>query len=148
VLNKALIVAAAVLFAAPSHAQFAKPEDAYKYRAAVMTLQGAHMGRINAQLKSGSPNMQVIADNVALLNTLNKLFFAAFPDGSDMVASSRAKPEIWTQPAKFKQYADKLNTEVVRLSAATKSGDPAATRSAFSSVAQACKACHDDFRRD
>jgi cytochrome c556 len=148
VLNKSLLVAAAALLVASAHAQFAKPEDAYKYRASVMTLQGAHMGRINAQLKSGTPHMQVISENVALLDTLNKLFFTAFPEGSDMVASSRAKPEIWTEPAKFKQYADKLNTEVIRLSAAAKTGDPAATRSAFSSVAQACKACHDDFRRD
>jgi cytochrome c556 len=148
VLNKSLLVAAAALLVVSAHAQVAKPEDAYKYRASVMTLQGAHMGRINAQLKSGTPHMQVISENVALLDTLNKLFFTAFPEGSDMVASSRAKPEIWTEPAKFKQYADKLNTEVIRLSAAAKTGDPAATRSAFSSVAQACKACHDDFRRD
>jgi len=147
-LTRVLIVVAATLFVAQAHAQFAKPEDAYKYRASVMTLQGAHMGRINAQLKSGTPNMQAISENVALLDTLNKLFFTAFPEGSDMVASSRAKPEIWSEPAKFKQYADKLNTEVTRLSAAAKSGDTAATRSAFSSVAQTCKACHDDFRRD
>lgn len=144
---RALLVTAALL-AAPAHAQFAKPEDAYKYRAAVMTLQGAHMGRINAQLKSPSPDMQAIAQNVALLDTLNRLFITAFPEGSDMVASSRAKPEIWTQQAKFRQYADKLNAEVTKLSAAAKSGDLGVTRTAFSATAQACKACHDDFRRD
>jgi cytochrome c556 len=145
--NRALLAAAALL-AVPAHAQFAKPEDAYKYRAAVMTLHGAHMGRINAQLKSGIPNIQLIAENVALLDTLNQLFMTAFPEGSDMVASSRAKPEVWTQPAKFKQYGERLNAEVTKLSAAVKSGDVAATRSAFSATAQACKACHDDFRRE
>lgn len=143
----ALLLTAALL-AAPVHAQFSKPEDAYKYRASVMTLQGAHMGRINAQLKSASPNMQAIAENVALLDTLNRLFVTAFPEGSDMVASSRAKPEVWSQPDKFRQYADRLNVDMTKLSTAVKSGDVAATRSAFSAAAQACKACHDDFRRD
>jgi cytochrome c556 len=142
------LFAAAMAIALPAHAQFAKPEDAYKYRAAVMTLQGAHMGRINAQLRSGTPDVQAIASNAALLDTLNRLFFTAFPEGSDMVANSRAKPEIWTQPAKFKELADKLNGEVARLNAAARSGDVAATRAAFQSTAQTCKACHDDFRRD
>jgi len=113
-----------------------------------MTLQGAHMGRINAQLKSDKPDMQAIATNAALLDTLNRLFFTAFPEGSDMVANSRAKPEIWKQSAKFKENADKLNAQVAKLNEAAKSGDAAATRSAFQSTAQACKGCHDEFRRD
>jgi cytochrome c556 len=136
------------MLAVPAHAQFAKPEDAYKYRAAVMTLQNAHMGRINAQLRADKPNFAVISENVAVLDTLNRLFFTAFPEGSDMVASSRAKPEIWKQQAKFKELADRLNGDVAKLGAAAKTGDLAATRSAFSATAQTCKACHDDFRRD
>lgn len=144
-----LFVAALMLaVAVPASAQFAKPEDAYKYRSSVMTLQGAHMGRINAQLKSDKPDMQAIANNAAVLDTLNRLFFTAFPEGSDMVANSRAKPEIWKQSAKFKENADKLNAQVAKLNEAAKSGDAAATRSAFQSTAQACKGCHDEFRRD
>ena len=134
--------------AAPAYAQFAKPEDAYKYRTGVMTLQGAHMGRINSQLRAPSPNLQAIAENAVLLDTLNKLFYTAFPEGSDMIANSRAKPEIWKNQAKFKEYADRLNGDVAKLVAASKSGDLAATRSAFQATAGACKACHDDFRRD
>jgi cytochrome c556 len=143
-----VMIVAALAAAAPAYAQFAKPEDAYKYRAAVMTLQGAHASRINAQLRSASPNIQTIAENAAVLDTLNKLFFTAFPEGSDMVANSRAKPEIWKEQAKFKDYADRLNAEVAKLLTASRGGDLAATRTAFQSVAGACKACHDDFRRD
>jgi cytochrome c556 len=65
-----------------------------------------------------------------------------------MVASSRAKAEIWTQASKFKGHADKLNAEVARLNTAAKAGDLAATRAAFGAAGQACKACHDDFRKD
>ena len=146
-LRKAAIVCA-LLVAAPAYAQFAKPEDAYKYRAAVMTLQNAHLGRINAQLRAPSPNLQTIAENAVLLDTFNRLFYTAFPEGSDMVANSRAKPELWKNQAKFKEYADRLNGDVAKLVAASKSGDLAATRAGFQSTAAACKACHDDFRRD
>lgn len=143
-----VVIVAALAVAAPAYAQFAKPEDAYKYRAAVMTLQNAHAGRINAQLKSASPNLPTIAENAAVLDTLDKLFFTAFPEGSDMVANTRAKPEIWKEQAKFQEYKDRLNAEVAKLVSASRGGDLAATRTAFQGVAGACKACHDDFRRD
>jgi len=144
----ALSLAALAALSLPAQAQFAKPEDAYKYRASVMFLQSQHMGRINGQLKSDKPNLALIAENAAILDMVNKLSFTAFPEGSDMVANSRAKPEVWSQAAKFKQYADRLNGDVGKLVAASKGGDLAATRAAFQATAQVCKACHDDFRRD
>ena len=147
VLSNVTIVAALAV-AAPAQAQFAKPEDAYKYRASVMTLQGAHASRINGQLRSASPNLQTIAADAAVLDMLDKLFFTAFPEGSDMVANTRAKPEIWKEQAKFQEYKDRLNAEVAKLLAASRGGDLAATRTAFQSVGGVCKSCHDDFRRD
>ena len=134
--------------AAPAYAQFAKPEDAYKYRSAVMTLQNTHLGRINSQLRAPSPNLQSIAETAVLLDTFNRLFDTAFPEGSEMEGKSRAKPEVWKNQAKFKEYADRLNGEVAKLVTASKGGDLNATRSAFQATAGACKACHDDFRRD
>lgn len=147
-LLKPVLIASTIALAAPAQAQFAKPEDAYKYRSSVMFLQSQHMGRINAQLKSDKPNLALIAENAAILDTINRLFFTAFPEGSDMVSNSRAKPEIWKDQAKFKQHADRLNAEVATLLAASKGGELAATRASFQAVGQGCKACHDDFRRD
>lgn len=144
----AILMTSLLVLAAPVHAQFAKAEDAYRYRASVMFLQSQHMGRINAQLKSDRPSLESIAANAAILDTINRLFFAAFPEGSDKVANSRAKPEIWKDQAKFKQYADRVNTDVSQLLAASRTGDLAAVRASFQSVGQGCKACHDDFRRD
>jgi cytochrome c556 len=142
------LFAVSLCAAASASAQFAKPEDAYKYRASVMYLQSQHLGRINAQLKSDKPDLARIAENAAILDTLNGLFFAAFPPGSDMVASSRAKPEIWKDQGKFKQNTEQLNADVAKLLAAAKGGDLAATRSSFQAVARDCKGCHDEFRRD
>ena len=146
VLLRSLLAVSVLAFAMPALSQFRKPEDAAKYRQSVMFLQGQHAGRINAQLKSDSPNIQVIVENIAVLDMTNKLFFAGFTPGSDMVPNTRAKPEIWTNLPKFKEYADKLNVDVARLSAAAKAGDLAATRSAFGTVAKTCDSCHEDFR--
>jgi cytochrome c556 len=143
-----LAVAATAAVALPAQAQFAKPEDAFKYRSSVMFLQGQHMGRINAQLKTDKPNLALVADNAAILDTVNKLSFTAFPEGSDKVPNTRAKPEIWKDQAKFRKYADQLNADVAKLVAASKGGDLAATRAGFQAVGQVCKGCHDDFRRD
>jgi cytochrome c556 len=138
--------AAGVLLAVPAHAQFAKPEDAVKYRQSAFTLMGDHMGRINGQLKAGSPNIQAIQSSAALIETLSKLPFEAFTPDSDMVPSTKAKPEIWKDTAKVKQLAEKMQGEVSKLAAASKGGDVKAIRAQFGTVGQACKACHDDYR--
>lgn len=144
---QALLVVATAAVAVPAHAQFAKPEDAVKYRQSAMALMGNHMGRINAQLKSGSPNVQVIQSSAALVETLSKLPFEAFVPDSDMVSNTKAKPEIWTDAAKFKQLSEKMQGEVSKLAAVSKGGDAKAIQAQFGTVGQACKACHDDFQR-
>ena len=44
----ALLAASAVL-ALPAHAQFAKPEDAVKYRQSALSLMGAHLTRLGGE---------------------------------------------------------------------------------------------------
>ena len=145
---KAALAGSVLLAAMPALGQFAKPEDALKYRQSVMFLQSQHAGRINVQLKAEKPNFQVIQDNIAILDVVNKLFFDAFPANSEMLANTRAKSEVWTNPAKFKECADRLNVEVARLAAAARTNDVAGTRAAFGEVGKTCKGCHDEFRRE
>ncbi|MEW5880781.1 MAG: cytochrome c [Pseudomonadota bacterium] len=142
----ALLVVAAVAVAVPASAQFAKPEDAVKYRQSAMALIGNHMGRINAQLKSGSPNIQAIQSSAALIETLSKLPFEAFTPGSDMVANTKVKPEFFKDTAKVKELTEKMQAEVSKLAAVSKTGDVKAIQAQFGTVGQACKACHDDYR--
>ncbi|MFN3566515.1 MAG: c-type cytochrome [Burkholderiaceae bacterium] len=141
-----LLVVAAVAVAAPASAQFAKPEDAVKYRQSAMALIGNHMGRINAQLKSGSPNVQAIQSSAALIETLSKLPFEAFTPGSDMVANTKVKPEYFKDTAKVKELTEKMQGEVSKLAAVSKTGDVKSIQAQFGTVGQSCKACHDDYR--
>ncbi len=79
---------------------------------------------------------------------MSKLPFVAFGEGTDKGMPNRAKPEIWSQNAKFKAAAEKMQGEVVKLEAAAKSGNLDSLKAAAGAVGGACKACHDDFRAE
>lgn len=139
----ALTTLAAVPFAA--QAQFAKVEDAVKYRQSVFSVMGTHMGRVGAVVKGERPyDKAAVEADAAVIEMMSKLPWNAFPQGSEQ--NSKAKPEIWKEQDKFKAGADKLQAESAKLSAAAKSGDLNAIKAAFGAVGQSCKACHDNYR--
>jgi cytochrome c556 len=143
------VVAAASLFAiaAPASAQFAKAEDAVKYRQSALFVMGQHFGRLGAMANGKVPfDAKVAADNAELVATMSKLPWAAFGPGTDMEANSKAKLDIWTEQAKFKEHSDKLQAETTKLAAAAKTGNLASLKTAFSATADSCKSCHDAFR--
>ena len=139
---------AALACALPAQAQFAKPEDAIKYRKAGFTLMAAHFGRLGAMAQGRVPfDAKAAAENADVLATVAKLPWAAFGDGTDK-GETRAKPEIWKEAAKFKEAADKNQAEIAKLVAAAKTGNLDNLKTAFGSAAPTCKACHDNFRKD
>lgn len=50
-----VLAAAAITLSAPAAAQFAKPEDAIKYRKASLTVMAAHFSRIGAMANGRAP---------------------------------------------------------------------------------------------
>lgn len=142
------LAVAAVSLSAPAAAQFQKPEDAVKYRKAAFTVMAAHFGRIGAMASGKAPfDAKVAADNAAIVETMSKLPYAGFGPGTDK-GETRALPAIWTEQAKFNAAAEKMQGEVAKLSAAAKTGNLDAVKTAFGAAGQSCKACHDDFRKD
>ena len=132
----------------PAHAQFAKPEDAIKYRKAGFTVMAAHFGRLGAMAQGKVPfDAKAAADNADVLAVVAKLPWSAFGEGTDK-GETRAKPEIWKEAAKFKEATDKNQAELSKLVAAAKTGNLDNLKSAFGPAAQSCKACHDNFRKD
>jgi cytochrome c556 len=145
----AFAIAAALAAITPfaAQAQFAKPEDAIKYRQSAFSLIGAHFSRIGAMVNGRAPyDAKVAADNANLVATLSRLPGAAFPAGSESGGNTRAKPEIWRDNAKFAAAYEKMLAEVGKLPAAA--GNPDQLKTAFGAAAATCKGCHDDFRRD
>ncbi len=142
-----LAVLVATLGATAAHAQFAKPEDAVKYRKNSLFVMSQHFGRIGAMAQGKVPfNAAVAQENADTVAMLAKLPWAAFGEGTDMVPETKAKAAIWDQSAKFKEAADKLQKEAENLRVATKTGNLDAVKKAFSATAGTCKACHDQFK--
>lgn len=139
--------ATATAIAWPVAAQFNKPEDAVKYRQAALTVLSNHMGRINTQLKSATPNMDVIQTSAALVETMSKLPWDGFGHATEFVnTKTRALPELFKNEAKVKDLADKMQEEATKLNTVAKTGDVKVVRTQFGVLAKSCDNCHDDFR--
>jgi cytochrome c556 len=144
----AALAVAGLATALPAAAQFAKPEDAVKYRKAALTVMAAHFGRVGAMVQGRVPFDAAAAQaNIEIATMMSKLPFTAFGPGTD-VGETRAKPNIWTDNAKFVAAATKMQEEMAKLNVAAKSGNLDQIKAAFGPVGKACKACHDDFRKE
>ena len=136
-----------VAMAAPASAQFAKPEDAVKYRQSTLSVMGTHFGRVGAMANGKVPfDAKVAADNAQLVAVMARLPWAGFGPGTDKDSRSKALPEIWTEQAKFKEAGDKLVVEADKLAAAAKTGNLDALKVSFAATADTCKVCHDAYR--
>lgn len=149
-MNKAvklgLGVALAAAFATTAFAQ-AQPDRAIKYRQGAFQVLGWNMGPMAAMVKGERPydkdeflKRAMNVDHGALAP------FEGFGPGTDAGAPTKAKPEIWKDAAKFKQYQDALQAETTKLVAAAKAGTLDAVKGPFGAVGKACSNCHDDFR--
>lgn len=143
-----LAAAAAVGLALPAAAQFAKPEDAIKYRKSGMFVMATHFGRVAAMANGRVPfEAKVAAENAEIATTMSKVVYAGFTDGTDK-GDTKAKPEIWNEMDKFKAGATKMQEEMAKLNAAAKTGNLDAIKAAAGETGKACKACHDTYRKE
>jgi cytochrome c556 len=139
---------AALTTALPATAQFAKPEDAIKYRKAAFNVMASHFGRVGAMANGKVPfDAKVAQDNAEIATMLSRLPYTAFVEGTDK-GETKAKPEVWSENEKFKTAAAKMQEEMGKLNAATKTGNIDTIKTAFGPVGQSCKACHDHFRKE
>ncbi len=147
-LSVAILALAGMAVALPAAAQFAKPEDAVKYRKAAFTVMAASFGRIGAMASGKAPFDAASAQyNAEIATMMSKLPYTAFGPGTD-VGDTRAKPNVWTDGDKFKAAATMMQDEMAKLNVAAKSGNLDQIKAAFGPVGKACKACHDDFRKE
>jgi cytochrome c556 len=146
-------IAAAVLLLGAASQAFAAEEskaDAdIKYRQSAMTLVKTYFGPLGAMSQDKMPFDKAKAEQYAgILATLSKLPIDLFPAGSEKGDSqkTRAKADIWTDSAKFKQAGDKFAQETAKLAQVAKGNDMKAIKAQIGAVGKTCKACHDDFK--
>ncbi|MBO9679784.1 c-type cytochrome [Paenacidovorax monticola] len=138
------LAAAAATLSAPAAAQFAKSEDAIKYRQGALFVMGQHFSRLGAMANGRVPfDAKAAQENADVVADMAKLPWAGFGAGTE---GGKANAAIWKEQAKFKEHSDKLEAESVKLAAAAKTGSLDNLKTAFGSAANSCKACHDAYR--
>ncbi|MDM0010823.1 cytochrome c [Variovorax sp. J22P168] len=144
--NSALL-ALALSCAALSHpaaAQFAKSEDAVRYRQSAMFIQSQHLGRLAAMANGRVPfDAAAAVANAEVIALIAKLPWSGFGPGTE---GGKARPDIWKESARFKELGDRLIGDSDKLVAAAKAGNLDALKAAVSATADTCKTCHDSFR--
>jgi cytochrome c556 len=127
----------------------AKPETLVKQRKAAMTMQGKYFyGSLNPMAQGKIPyDASVAARNAGYLEVLTKMPWDGFAESTKDQKDTGALPAVWSEPAKFKQAQDRLQTAVANLVAATKGGNEAAVKAAIGDLGKACGGCHDNFTK-
>jgi cytochrome c556 len=145
-LNALIVAAATLVLAAPAMAQFAKPDDAIKYRKSALFVMQQNFGRVAAMAAGKAPfDAKLAAESSEVAAYMSKLPWAGFVEGSDK-GDTKAKPQIWAEKAKFNEYAEKMQAEMAKLDAAAKTGNLDSIKAAVGAVGGSCKTCHDAFR--
>jgi cytochrome c556 len=124
-----------------------KPEILVKQRQAVMTLQGKYFGPLAAVAQGKAPyNAVAVQRNAGFLDNLSRMAWDGF-DASTRNEKSRALPAVFDNEARFKEAASRLESEVSKLAALSRTGDEAAVKAQIGAVGKVCGSCHDDFRQ-
>lgn len=124
----------------------AKPETLVKQRQGAMALQGKYFGPIRSMAQGKVPyDATVVTRNVVYLDALARMPWDGFTPATKDIKTG-ATPAVYSDPAKFKEAADRFQAEVTRLSEVTRKGDEASIKSQILAVDKACASCHDTFR--
>ena len=137
-----LVLAAATF---PAAAQQMKAEDQVKQRQSGYAILGYNFGSLAAMAQGKKPYDKDEAQrNAQLAATISDYPRHFFGEGTDMVANTKAKPEIWQKRSDFDAKMDKMIAEAKKLPQAA--ADPASLKKAVGDTGGACKACHDDYK--
>ncbi|WP_199236630.1 cytochrome c [Ramlibacter sp. WS9] len=142
------LLALGMSVAAGAQTPFARAEDAVKYRQGTLFALSHHFTRIGAMVNGRVPyDARAAVENAELVAVLAKLPAIGFGPGTQHV-SRGAKPEIWTEQARFKEQNDHFVVESARLLAAAKTNNLDQLKAAYASTAATCKSCHDAYRNN
>ena len=112
-----------------------------------MRLQGKYLYPLIPMAQGRVPyDAAIVARNAGYLDVLIRMAW----DGFDPVTKdvkSRALPEIYSDPAKFKAAQDTMYTEMSKFQATVKTGNEANVKTAIVDLNKACNSCHDTFRQ-
>jgi cytochrome c556 len=143
----ALVAAAALsaLTAVPAYSQ-ARPEVLVRQRQAVMVLHGKYFYPMRNMAMGKIPyDANVVARNAGFVDALSRMPWDGFTAATQGIKSGAA-PAVFSEPAKFKESADRYMAEAAKLGEVARKGDESSIRAQILAVNKTCDSCHDTFR--
>ena len=125
----------------------AEPEDIIKYRQNVMKSQGAHLAATAAIIQGKVDYKNQLGDHVKALQATTKDIPSLFPKDSDF-GETKALDAVWQKNADFQKLAKDTQQKTDALAKAVAANDSKNYGARFKDVADSCKACHKDFRKE
>ncbi len=142
-----IFVTACLLAGAVPAVQSAEPEDIIKYRQNVMKSQGAHLAAAGAIIQGKVGYKNQLGDHVKALQASTRDIPGLFPKDSDF-GETKALDAIWKNNADFQKRAKDTRDKVNALAKAVTVKDSQNYGARFKDVADSCKACHKDYRKE
>ena len=123
------------------------PEDIIKYRQNVMKSNGGNLAAAGAIIQKKVPFNDRLGDHARAVAAGSKNIAALFPDGSDFGMDTNALEAVWKDRAKFEKLAKDSEKKAAAFAKAVSAKD-AQLAMRFKELADSCKACHKDFRKE
>jgi len=142
----ALALAATIVLACGpiSFAQIAPAQIVKERQEAMKKMWPDFYRDIARTIRSGSPGLPLVATKAAQASEHLKKVVQLFPPGTgrDVVPTTRAKPEIWTQRADFEANLTALMDATKTIGDDAKSGNVEKVKADWTNLAKACGGCH------
>jgi len=123
------------------------PEDAVKYRQAVMESMKGHIAALSLLAFGRVEDAGYMQSHATALATLGKELRVLFPAGSGD-GKTHALPAIWEEPDRFAGAIDDAAASAAELSQAVENGDRRRIAAAFKKTGDSCKGCHERYREE
>ena len=141
----AALFGASLLASGPAQAQFARADDAIKYRQAAFTLMSHQMGRLAAMAQGKAPfDAQSAQASARAVDVIAHLPWDAFPAGSN-TGAAKVKGDPWKDAEDFAKLQAALKAQTAKL--ASSAGSLETLRTQVGATSQACRDCHEKYRQ-
>jgi len=118
-------------------------EGAAEYREHTMEAIGGHMQAMVDIVRQKVPHTSHLPIHADAMASLAEISDSLFPEGSE---GGDALPAIWSDAEDFAKHISAFKDAAIGLQSAVANGEPIGP--AFQKLGQACKGCHDDYRKE
>lgn len=128
-----------------------KLEDQIRWRQSAYHTMAWNMARLKANVEGTFNKEQVVQAANVIAALANSGMGALYQPGSEHGKGwkeTRLKGEFFKEGEKVRELAMAFNKEANEMAKVAASGDAAAVKAQFGKLGEACKACHDKFRKE